>query len=301
MEMEASQQDLFGMWRPSSLPVLEQVQSKQIPVTIILSHGFNGKSLAVQLKGIIAEISNNVFIYHVQSQKTIPTTAPAKLSQGMIVADIFFNMALQKPNGVVEPMGYSGEGTVVNVITDAEGKAKTMHLKVGHAFQTRRMRRDDRYDWREDIPATLGLDVLDVVPQTRVELKSVLENCVANGRRIPFSNFNISAGGVCLKINPTSVRTNTSSLYFFLLTLKQDASKPAIPFFLLCKRLGLHYQKDSQEADGIRMQFIHELDWTNSQDKLTWSNIEKTGSSGLRTILSFLWNNNTAVQPPIRA
>ncbi len=296
-----SSQDLFSMWRPSSLPVLEQVYNNRIPLTLILSHGFSGKSLAVQLKGVICKIAGNVVRFGIESQKTIPTTAPAKLAQGQVVADVFFNMSLQKPGGIVEPMGYNGEASILSTTTDSEGKPTELLLRFGHAFNTRRMRRDERYDWRDDIPATLGLDLLNGIPQTRLELKTILSNCVTNNKIFQFSLLNISAGGVCIKIPPHATKSASSAIFFFLLSLKTEGQKN-VPFFLLGKKLGLHYTQKDKEADGFRMQFTHELDWINSQAKLQWRDIEKTGSANLRSTLAFLMSTQKSqVLPATKA
>ena len=278
--------------------MLEQVYSNRIPLTLILSHGFSGKSLAVQLKGYVCKIAGNVVRFGIESQKTIPTTGPAKLAQGLVVADVFFNMSLQKPGGIIEPMGYNGEASILNTTTDADGKPTELLLRFGHAFNTRRMRRDERYDWKEDIPATLGLDMLNGIPQTRLELKAILGNCVANNKLFQFTILNISAGGVCIKIPPHATKSASSAIFFFLLSIKSGGQKD-VPFFLLGKKLGLHYTQKDKEADGFRMQFTHELDWVNSQAKLQWRDIEKTGSANLRTTLACMMSaDKSKGQPP---
>ncbi|MBQ7618200.1 MAG: hypothetical protein IJS50_04935 [Desulfovibrio sp.] len=291
--MAESNHEFFGMWRPSSLPVLEKVQQKHVPVTLHLSHGFNGRSLAQQLKGTITTLTDSSFTYVITDQQTVPTTGPVKASQGSIVADLYFTLMVDKSDGSSEPIGYSGEVVVLKTIEGLDAQPVSVLLKVPHVFKTRRMRRDERYDWSKEIPATLGFDVVDFPPQNRLELKTILERCAENNKRFLFSPLNISAGGMCLLINPAVVRANPSSLYFFLLSLKPDSTKNAVPFFLLCKRLGLHYMQNSTKADGIRMQFVYELDWSSSQQQLKWTNIEKTGSSGLRSMLAIVLHDGT--------
>ncbi|MCR4666043.1 MAG: hypothetical protein K5657_01980 [Desulfovibrio sp.] len=285
MSNEAAQ-ELISMWRPSTLPVLQKVHANKVPLTLLLSHGFSGKSLAVQLKGQIVHLANTIARLVILEQQTVPTTGPAKIAQGQVVADVFFNMTLEKAGGILEPMGYNGEANILQTVTDSDGKPTELLLRFGRDFNTRRMRRDARFDWKPDIPATLGLDIVDQIPISKLELKDILSNCVNNRNVLRFSILNISAGGVCFKIPPHATKSAASALFFFLLCINIKGRAEA--FFLLAKKLGLHYAQQSKEADGFRMQFTHELDMSKSQTKLFWNDIEKTGSSRLRNTLNFL-------------
>ncbi len=282
--------DIFSVWRPSSQPVLEQVFCDRIPIVVILSHGLNGSSLALKFKGRISRINGNLIGLRIESQKTVPTTGPAKMAQGTVVGDIFFNLTLQKPDGSREPLGYSGEGNVMDVINDESGKPKELILRVAHGFTTRRLRREERMEWRQDIESIIGLETLTRVPESRAELKTILDNCTNNIYKPKI--LNISASGICMKLNMAAAKKTSSPLFFLLLTF-QEINKKSIPFFFVAKKVGYHYEPTGQEADGLRFLFQYELDMRSSQATLDWKNIEHTGSDHLRPLLMLNMKENT--------
>ncbi|MBR4742367.1 MAG: hypothetical protein IK079_05675, partial [Desulfovibrio sp.] len=94
-------------------------------------------------------------------------------------------------------------------------------------------------------------------------------------------------GGICLTVSHELCRQPVSSLFFFVLALKNDASRP-LPFFLLAKKLGFYHGAESLQYQALRLQFLYELNCANSQSlTLEWTNIEQTGSDNLRTNLKY--------------
>ncbi|MBQ7607869.1 MAG: hypothetical protein IJU76_07845 [Desulfovibrionaceae bacterium] len=288
--MQNETNDIFSVWRPSSQPVLEQVFSDRIPLVLVLSHGLTGSSLAQKFRGKLSKINGNLVNFRIESQQTIPTTGPAKMAQGTVVADVYFNLTVQKPNGMREPIGYAGEGNVMDVVTDTDGKPNEILLRVAHGFTTRRLRREERMPWLPTIQSTIGFDTVARIPETRDELKAILDNCVHNIYEP--SILNISAGGICIKLNMAAAKKSSSPLFFLLLTF-QEKDKHSVPFFFIAKKVGFHYEENSQEADGLRFLLQHELDWGASQATLEWKNIESTGSENLRSILYLLYKTDS--------
>lgn len=289
-----------SLFRPASLPILEQTLSSRTKLTVTLSHGLDGHSLAEKITGHVSSLSGNVAHLAIDSRKLIPTTHPAKFLQGMVAGDVSFNLTQLLTNGSVSPMSYLGEAAILEITRDRNGNPDGLILRFPLEFNARRLRRDTRYEWNKKIPATLGIDFVYKIPETRSELKSILYHCTENSRLFSFSPLNISAGGMCLLLPPHVAKTAAAANFFLFLSFGHVSGKGASPFFLIGKKLGFHYDPKSNEANGLRLQFTHELDLRKSSGVICWEDIESNGSRLLRNTLPFVWQTRSDCQqiPP---
>ncbi len=283
--MENTAQSFDSLLRPACQPILEQALAKGTGLILTLPHGLDGHSLAERICGHISSLSGSVTRFTIKSRKTIPLTEPAKFMHGTVAADVFFSLN-QSYKGCIAPIGYNAQAAVLGVDRDFDDKPVELTLRFSHELSARRMRRDERYLWSKNIPSTLGIDFIYDLPETREGLRQILTNCAANTRLFSFTPLNISAGGICLLIPPHITKSAGGAKFFFLLQLKEPQGKASLPYFLTAKKLGLHYDLETKEADGLRMQFTHELEMKKSSGHLFWQNIEHSGSARLRNGLA---------------
>ena len=287
--------DPSTVWRPSSLTVLNQVLKQNKYVKVLLTRGFDDKSLPVMLTGTFANVSNNLANFLIKKKET-PLTEEIKAmieSTGIPEASIdnpltIISFVIDVPsNGVLEPTKYTGVSSIVKVMYNSDtADPFALFLHVNNNLRTRRIRKDTRYPWNPNLDASVGLEIVANVPQTKSDLRAILTQCATGSTTKP-QILNISAGGVCLIPDLKFLKISTTSLFFFLLTIK-DKNDHTIPFFLLMKKLGLFSSKNPEDSNAVRFLYRYELDWTNSSTNLVWNDIEKTGSDNMRSSLGFL-------------
>ena len=299
MENDLLSFDPSSVWRPSSLTILDNVLKEKKVVKLLLARGFDDKSLPTLLTGHFVNVANNLANF-VIDKKAVPTPEQLKTmidATGVPEASIdshinvlSFVIGIPVNNGF-EPTKFTGTSSIVKTMYNTTtGEPHALFIHVNNNLKTRRIRRDTRYPWNKDINASIGLETVNSIPQTKAELRNILNLCASANTQKP-TILNISAGGICLIPDLKFVKMSTSNLFFMLLSIK-DSNDHTTPFFLLMKKLGLFSSQNKNENNAVRFIFSYELDWTHSSNTLEWIDIKNTGSDSLRSSLGFLLQNN---------
>lgn len=173
--------------------------------------------------------------------------------------------------------GYLGTGKILGIKKNGQNDVEMVHLRFAAKNVERRMRRDRRIDWRPEYSKVAGVIRLDALPETRHDLKKLIQDhyhyALENNQFI-----NISAAGACALL-PDEVELKSLSaeanLLAYIISGKFDMMNAAYVF--LGKKIGVT-NSDVSGMLKLRMQFTHELDLSHTLDELDWVEIANTGS-----------------------
>lgn len=283
-QLKAQEKESFQLWRSQNLDVLEKVMQEKSPVTISLPAGFDGASSPVKLEGQIDGLSGSV------SRLCITRAAPAihgpvRVGEKAKTCEVSFSCMQQAEAGYMEPLGYTGSGEILEAQNGPNNELQYLTVRVSHRFTTRRVRRHVRLDWQDQKQVMVGLQVVNPVPENRQELRNLLEVTLRDAASRP-TLVNISAGGVCLCVDKEMVTRPLAGheyyLFMFSYLLEQQKRPPEI---LLGKKVGLRRNVCDEGKMGLRLKFVRELNWQNSQVSLAWRDIADEGSAYLNALV----------------
>lgn len=294
--MKPQDKDSYQLWRSSNLDVLEKVMRDKAPVTLSLPAGFDGMSGALKLTGLFGGIDGSVARFFIR--KAHPAIhGPVHAAEGSMGCEVSFTNMQRAVAGYMEPIGYTGSGEILAIENDPNGLPQYLTVRVSHRFTTRRVRRHVRLDWKDQKQVMVGLQVVNPVPENRQEMRSLLEVTLRDAASRP-KLVNLSAGGACLCVDKDVVKRPLAGheyyLFVFSYLLEQQRRPPEI---LLGKKVGLRRDICGEGQTGLRLQFVRELNWQNSQITLAWRDIVDEGSAYLKGLIDSLCSEYFSEQP----
>ena len=289
--------DSYQLWRSSNLGVLEQLMREKTAVTIGLPSGFDGVSEPVKLEGLFSGLNNSVARFFVRRCEPEFREIPKIQACPFSCEVSFVNMQVAVA-GYLEPIGYSGAGEVLGIENGPNGYPLYLTVRVSHRFTTRRVRRYVRLDWREGKRVMVGLHVVNPVPENRHQLREILEVALRDEASRPLL-VNFSAGGACLCVDKDMASRPLAGHEYYLFVfayLSEEERRP--PEILLSKKVGLRRDVCGDGMMGLRLQFLRELNWRNSQITLAWRDITDVGSAYLNRLIENLCREYYGSQEP---
>ena len=191
--------------------------------------------------------------------------------------------------GYMEPIGYTGSGEILAIENDPNGLPQYLTVRVSHRFTTRRVRRHVRLDWKDQKQVMVGLQVVNPVPENRQQLRDLLDVALRDAAARP-KLVNLSAGGVCLCVDREVVtRPLTGHDYYLFVFSYLTGEQKRPPEILLGKKVGLRRDICGEGQMGLRLKFVRELNWQNSQLALAWRDIAEDGSAYLKALVDKLF------------
>lgn len=286
-QMKPQDKDAYQLWRSSNLDVLEKVMREKTTVTLSLPTGMDGASAPLKLEGLFGGLNGSVARFFVR--KSAPALhAPVHVAKCPMSCDVGFTNMQPSVTGNMEPIGYSGSGEILEIEKGHNGLPQYLTVRVSHRFTTRRVRRHVRLDWKDQKQAMVGLQVVNPVPDNRQQLRGLLEVALRDAASRP-TLVNLSAGGACLCVDKDLVTRPLAGHEYYLFVfsyLLEEQKRP--PEILLGKKVGLRRDVCGEGLMGLRLKFVRELNWYNSQVALAWRDIADEGSAYLNALIDKL-------------
>lgn len=234
----------------------------------------------VALTGVITHVEGLECEFTVNQATLENQEIPSLYPNCEYVAILSTNVA-----GRVQLVEYSGTGRILKLVNGSSGVPTQLQAHFSLPGKVRPLRRHPRQNcanWQDVIPG-LALSTNDI--HNRPQLLSFMKKYFRQKKRSALSLINISPGGVCLRTDDAIARKlmNASDRYLFFFFLKSPLEEK-IPWVFLGRKAGAFRIADSMD-NGLRIQFMQELQWQNSVNDLCWSNIAALGSDNLQRML----------------
>lgn len=270
------------LWRPDLYRVFALLSLTQTPVRIttrILEAGKAGGDIV--LSGCLTDVKGLECVFTVND--VIYPENGGFLTDPSCEYSAVLATNTSKGTQLIE---YSGNARILDRAVDANGVLDTLKMHFSLPGKMRPLRRHNRQKcdhWKEFLP---GLALLDEEITSRRQLLALMRHYYRKQGRIVPKLVNISPGGVCLRTEDAIARRlmQGSDRYLFFFFTKSPLEEK-IPWVFMGRKVGT-YKTASQPENGLRIQFLKELDWQNGEgDELNWQDVANQGSVNLKRML----------------
>lgn len=262
--------------------LLPRLLAEKTLVILVFPEGLNGKSAPLSVEGEIvhADISIARFHIHEYSQSAV-TIENEHAIPALMPCQFNFVTTLNKAGVDEVLLWFGGKANLLHVEYSPSGLPSHFLLKVGDDFAVRRARRHPRLDWQDNMHAVVGLDMVRALPKSRENLLQHLKTAFKETPARP-QVVNLSMGGLCLNVPRLLVR-QTQGLHdtYLFSYYSANPAKGKLPTVFLSRKLGVRQDISDYKSQAFRMQFLRELDWTQSGDTLVWKDISESGSESV--------------------
>lgn len=268
------------MSHAAAAEIFARVIRDKTNVVMVFPTGFDGASAMSSLEGHLVEADENMarFCIHPRFLKVLPVEQEDHFP-ALLPIEINFMATGRAENGSPVLLMVRSNSRLLTVDYGTDGRPSHLVFRTEENFAARPARRHARIAWKPEMHVNLRLGAITTLPATMSELRHFFETTLAAMKQQP-QIVNISIGGACLAVPrlmaQQSQESENSYLFVFSTPGRDARSKPRL---ILCRQLGIRSDLSDEETVALRLQFISELDWGRSTEKLEWKDVSQTGSA----------------------
>lgn len=274
--------EIYHLWRPDLGGIVRRAIAQKCSVVIQSHLPLDPcNSADVRLEGKFLGLTGQHAQYLVENfdLDTARNYPPSPTCDYSFAVDMPLN------GGGLSRIEYGGRAMIMDQELQKNNLPEFLLLRITAPTRIRHARRHERLDCPEDLFSMPGLMLIDREPTDRRRLLALLWHYYRQKTRPKPELVNISAGGVCLKTeDPRCHRFmgNEERYLFFFFTPAMGKQK--VPTVLVGKKVGL-FRSDAARRNGLRIQFLREMIWTNPDEELKWIDVENNGSQAIRKLM----------------
>ncbi len=233
------------------------------------------------LEGHLVEADENMarFCIHPRSLNVLPAEDENGFP-ALLPIEINFMASSRDEDGVPVQLLVRHNSRLLTVDYGADGRPSHLVFRVEKNFEARPARRHPRLDWKPEMRVNLRLGAIAALPATLHELRCFFETSLSAVKQHP-QLINISIGGACLTVPRLLAQQGQEMGHGFLFVYSTAATAHSKPRVLHCRQLGTRSDLSDDNDVALRLQFMAELDWGKSTEKLVWNDVSQTGSSAI--------------------
>ncbi|MDR1856509.1 MAG: hypothetical protein LBR22_05050 [Desulfovibrio sp.] len=279
--MASNDGESTSLWTNSSISVLDAVMKAGHDVHVTCTRHVKGGYEDVAIKGQLLKVSGCDIVLGVEEVRA----QPGKDTGRNRVCGVSFILDRPTEEGGVERIGYHGRGVLQDEFGTGESGLHTVSIHMSTQMATRKLRKDDRLTWDAQWTKLFCLCLVDEHPVHTEDIHRIVST--QYHKEIPIILRDISAGGASVTIDRLLDHADLSSndlRLFFLVPADIHCDKP---YALLGKKVGTLRGAQPEESI-LRLRFLSEIDWEKSGHALVWTDIKRTGSVRMRSLVERL-------------